>query len=73
MTINSAFDFAMGTITCFLDGPLVIILILGFFLPLLLFALIILSTSSADKDRNASLIHKTSSMFDEMLVFEAYV
>jgi len=66
------FDFAMRTITYFLDSSLVIILILGFFLPLLLFALIILLTLSADKDRNASLIHKTLSIFDEMLVFEGF-
>jgi len=63
----------MGMITCFLDSLLVVILILGFFLLLPLFALIIFPTSSADKDRNASLIYKISSMFDKMLVFEACV
>jgi len=49
-------------------------LILGFFCPLPLFlALIIFVTSLADKVGNASLIHKTSSTFGDMLAFEACV
>ena len=61
----------MGTITCFLNGPLVVMLILGFFFPSLPFiAFIILSTSSADKDGKASLIHKTFSILGKMLDFE---
>jgi len=47
-------------------------LILGFFCSLLLFlALIIFPTSSADKNRKASLICKTSSMFGKILALEA--
>ena len=70
--INSAFNFTIEIITCFLDGPLVVILTLGFFfLSLLFFAFIIFPTSSANKDGNASLIHKTSSMFDEIFILEA--
>ena len=54
-TINSAFDFAIGIITCFLDSPLIIILILSFFcLSLLFLALIIFPTSLADKNGKAS-------------------
>jgi len=53
--INSAFDFAIGIITCFLDGPLIVMLILDFFcLSLLFLALIIFPTSLADKDGKAS-------------------
>ena len=52
--------------------PLVVILILGFFCPLLLFlALIIFPTLSADKEEKVSLICKMSSMLVEMLAFEA--
>ena len=58
----------------FLDGPLVIMLILGFFCPLLLFfTLIIFATSLASKVENASLICKMSSTFHEMLAFEACI
>ena len=58
--------------TCFLDGPLVIMLILGFFFLLLLFlAFIIFPTSSTDKDGNASLSHKTSLMFGKIFILEA--
>ena len=72
--INSVFDFAIGIIICFLDGFLVVILILGFFCPSLLFlALIIFATSSATKVGNASLIHKISSTFSEVLAFKACV
>ena len=57
LMINSVFDLAMGIIICFLDGPLVVMLILGFFCPSLPFVtLIILPTSSADNSGNMSLI-----------------
>ena len=73
LIINSVFDFAIGIIICFLDGSLVIILILGFFcLSPLFLALIIFVTSSANKVENVSLICKTSSTFGNMLAFEAY-
>ena len=72
--INLAFDFAIGIMTCFLNGPLVITLILGFFCLLLLFlALIIFPTSSADKAENASLICNTSSILGDMLAFGAFL
>jgi len=71
--INSAFDLAIEIMTSFLNGPLVIILILGFLLPTpLFFAFNIFPTSSADKEGNAFLTHKTSSMLDEIFDFEAY-
>ena len=74
LTINSMFGLVIGIMTSFLDSPLVVILILGFLLlSLLFFAFNIFPTSFANKEGNASLTHKTSSMFDEMLVFEAYV
>ena len=70
--INSAFDLAIEIITSFLDGPLVIILILGFLLPTpLFFVFNIFPTLSADKEGNTSLTHKTSSMLDEIFDFEA--
>ena len=57
LMINSVFDLAMGIIICFLDGPLVVMLILGFFYPSLPFVtLIILPTSSADNSENVSLM-----------------
>ena len=59
--------------TSFLDSPLIIILILGFLLPLpLFFTFNIFPTSSADKERNASLTCKTSSILHETFNFEAY-
>ena len=58
--------------TSFLDGPLVIMLSCGFFLlSLLFFTFNIFPTSSADKDGNVSLTHKTSSMLDEIFILEA--
>ena len=58
--------------TSFLDSPLVIILILGFLLPTpLFFAFNIFPTSSANKEGNTSLTHKTSSMLDKIVDFEA--
>jgi len=48
-------------------------LILGFLLSLLpFFTFNIFSTLFADKEGNASLTHKTSSMFDEIFALEAY-
>jgi len=71
--INSAFDLAIEIMTSFLDSPLVVILILGFLLPtLLFFAFNIFPTSSADKEGNAFLTRKTSSMLDKIFDFEAY-
>ena len=58
--------------TSFLDSSLVIILILGFLLLLpLFFTFNIFPTSSADKEGNASLTHKISSILHEMFNFEA--
>ena len=74
LIINSAFYFAIRIIICFLDGSLVIMLILGFFCLLLLFlALIIFVTLSANKVGNTFLIHKTSSTFGQMLAFKACI
>jgi len=68
------FDLAIEIMTSFLDSSLVIILILGFLLPtLLFFAFNIFSTLSANKEGNASLTHKISSMLDEIFDFEAYI
>jgi len=59
--------------TSFLDGSLVIILTLGFLLSsLLFFTFNIFPTSSADKEGNASLTCKTSSILHETFDFEAY-
>ena len=64
-------DFAIETITCFLNNPLVVMLILGFFfLSLPFIAFIILPTLSADKDGKTSLIRKTFSILGKMLDFE---
>ena len=72
--INSVFDLAIGIMTSFLDGPLVVILILSFLLPtLLFFAFNIFPTLSTDKEGNASLTRKISSMLDEIFDFKAYV
>ena len=71
LVINSALGFVMGMMTSFLDGPLVVIFNLGFFLSLLPFLTFkILSTSSADKDRKASFTQKMSLTF-EVLDLEA--
>ena len=57
--INSAFDLAIGIMTSFLDSLLVVILILDFLLPtLLFFAFNIFSTLSADKEENTFLTCK---------------
>jgi len=67
------FDLAIGIMTSFLDGPLVIMLSFGFFLPsLLFFTFNIFPTSLANKDRNTSLTHKTFSTLDEIFILEAY-
>ena len=71
LMINSVLDLAIGIITSFLDGPLVVMLILDFFLPsLLFFTFNIFSTSFTDKAENASLTHKTSSMLGEIFNFK---
>ena len=71
LVINSVLGFVIGMMTSFLDGPLVIIFNLGFFLPLLLFLTFkILSTSSADKDGKASFTRRMSSTL-EVLDLEA--
>ena len=50
LTINLALALVIGIMTSLLDYPLVIMLILGFFIPLpLFFAFNIFPTSSADK------------------------
>ena len=72
LMINLVFDLAMGIIICFLNGPLVVMLILGFLCSLLLFVtLMILSTSSADNSGKVSLIRRMSLTLREMLAFEA--
>ena len=64
-------DFTIETITCFLNNPLVVMLILGFFfLSLPFIAFIILPTLSADKDGKTSLIRKTFSILGKILDFE---
>ena len=69
--ISSAICLAIGMMTSFLDGPLVIMLILGFLLSPLLFLIFnTFPTSSADRAGNASLTHTMSSMRDR-LDFEA--
>ena len=74
LTINSMFGLVIGIMTSFLDSPLVVILILGFLLlSLLFFAFNIFPTSFANKEGNASLTHKTSSMFDEIFALKACV
>ena len=71
LTINSAICLAISMMTSFLNSPLVIMLILGFLLPSLLFFIFnTFPTSSADKAGNASLTHTMSSMH-ERLDFEA--
>ena len=71
LVINSALGFVIGMMTSFLDGPLVIIFNLGFFLPSLPFLTFkILSTSLADKDGKASFTQRMSSTL-EVLDLEA--
>ena len=71
LVINSALDFVIGMMTSFLDGPLVIIFNLGFFLPLLPFLTFkILLTSLANKDRKASFTRRMLLTF-EVLDLEA--
>jgi len=74
LMINSVFDLAMGIIICFLNGPLVVILILGFFcLSLPFVTLMILPTSSVDNSGKASLMRRMSLTLGEMLAFEACI
>ena len=74
LTINSALVLVIGIMTSLLDCPFVVMLILGFLKPpLLFFAFNIFSTSSADKEGNASFTQITSSMFDEIFALEACV
>ena len=71
-TINSVLVLAIGIMTSLLDYPLVVMLILGFFVPPLLFlAFNIFPTSSANNSGNTSFTHITSSMFNDLLVLEA--
>ena len=68
LMINSVFNLAMGIIIYFLDGLLVVILILGFFCFSFLFmTLMIFLTSSIDNSGKVSLT------LGEMLVFKACV
>ena len=72
LTINSALVLVIEIMTSLLDCPFVIMLILGFLEPpLLFFAFNIFPTLSADKEGNASFTQITSSMFDEMFALEA--
>ena len=71
LTINSALVLVIEIMTSLLDCPFVIMLILGFLEPpLLFFAFNIFPTLSADKEGNASFTQITSSMFDEMFALE---
>ena len=73
LTINSALVLVIGIMTSLLDCPFIIMLILGFFEPpLLFFAFNIFPTSSADKEGNASFTRITSSMLVEIFALEAY-
>ena len=72
LTINSALVLVIGIMTSLLDYPLVVILILDFFVPLpLFFAFNIFPTLSANKVGNTSFTQITSSMLDETFVLEA--
>ena len=74
LMINSAFDLAMGIIICFLNNPLIVMLILGFFCPSLPFmTLMILSTLSTDNLEKVSLMQRMSLTLGEMLAFETYM
>ena len=74
LTINSALALVIGIMTSFLDYPLVIMFILGFFIPLpLFFAFNIFPTSSADKAGNTSFTQITSSMLDKIFALEACI
>ena len=65
--INSTICLAIGMMTFFLDGSLVIMLILGFLLSPPLFLIFnTFSTSSADRAGNASLTHTMSSMCNRL-------
>ena len=70
--VNSAVCLAISMMTSYLDGPLVVMLILGFLLPSPLFFIFnTFPTLSTDKAENASLTCTMSSMRDR-LDFEAY-
>ena len=70
--INSAICLAISIMTSFLDGSLVVMLILGFLLSSLLFLIFnTFLTSFADKAGNTSLTCKMSLMH-KRLDFEAY-
>ena len=72
LTINSASALVIGIMTSLLDCPLVIMLILGFFVLLpLFFAFNMFPTSSADKVRNVSFTQITSSILDKIFALEA--
>ena len=65
--INSTICLAIGMMTFFLDGSLVIMLILGFLLSPPLFLIFnTFPTSSADRAGNASLTHTMSSMCNRL-------
>jgi len=73
LVINSALGFVIRMMTSFLDGPLVVIFNLGFFLPSLPFLTFkILLTLLADKDGKASFTRRMLSTF-EVLDLEACV
>ena len=73
LIINSAFKSVIGIMICFLDGPFIIILILGFFVLIFLFVMLIISTILlADKVEKTSLIQIISLMFDNELILEAW-
>ena len=74
LMINSVFNLAMEIIICFLNGPWIVMLIMGFLcLSLLFITLMILSTSSADNSGKVSLMQRMSSTLGEMLAFEACI
>ena len=72
LIINSVFESVIGIMICFLDGSFVVILILGFFIPIFLFVMLIISaTLLADKVKKASLMWRMSLIFNNELVLEA--
>ena len=72
LMINLALVLVIGIMTSLLDCPFVVMFILGFFEPpLLFFAFNIFPTSSADKEGNTSFTQITSSMLVEIFALEA--
>ena len=74
LIMNLVFILFMRTMIYFLDSLLVIILILGFLLPMLLVVIFMtLTTLFANKVGKAFLIQRTSLTYEDELIFEAWV